>query len=858
MTPAAERYTRIQELFDAVVELPPDERTVALEKQCGDDAALRQEVEALLAADAETTSFGEQPAFVIPENLFPEQNKEEFAGRRFGVYQVIREIGRGGLGAVYLAARADDEYRKEVAIKLIRRGLDTDDILRRFRTERQILAQLDHPNIARLIDGGTTDDGLPYFVMEYVKGEPINAYCEAHHLKLRERLELFRKVCAAVTYAHQNLVVHRDLKPSNILVTADSESVRERGGEPKLLDFGIAKLLSADDELLTQTAPGLRAMTPEYASPEQIKGDKITTSSDIYSLGVLLYELLTGQRPYRLKTTSADEIARAITEQEPERPSTVAGKIDHPPSSILDPRSLHGDLDNIILMALRKEPARRYASVEQFSEDIRRHLAGRPVTAHKDTFKYRSTKFIRRNALGVAAATIVFLTLVGGIVTTAWQARRAERHAKAAEEQARVASTERDRAQTEKTKAERINDFMQNILGFSDPTWISANPQRNREATITDALNEAAVRAPAELADQPEVLAAVHFTLGWTYKGHGKFAPAEQHLRASLDLRRKVLGANHPDCGQSLTALAELFVSATKYREAEAAGREAVAIYRRAHQAGNGDAKWFAISLNDHAIAHKGLGNFAEAETLIKEALDVGRDFKGAERAPLAVMLGNLGGMRRDQGDLDGAATCLRNALTEYRNLPRTPRFEMGGSLYILSTILSLKGEDREAESTAREAFDVLLGAVGDKHQWTPRPLITLAEIYYNRGDYQAARAEVDRALVLQKASTPEEHLYTTGSWIILGKILMRTHQLAEAESYLRRALEVRNRMLPAGHHMVAEAQGGLGECLLDQTRYDEAEPLLVASHTFLNQNLGARDPRTQEIRRLLRKLYEA
>ena len=416
MTPTAERYSRLQELFDTVLDLPPDERAAHLEKQCGADAALRQEVEALLRADAQTTSFGEQSPFAIPEDLFSEEIEEQVTGRRFGVYQVIREIGRGGLGAVYLAARVDDEYRKEVAIKLIRRGLDTDDILQRFRTERQILAQLDHPNIARLIDGGTTDDGLPYFVMEYVKGEPITAYCEAHELKLSERLELFRKVCAAVTYAHQNLVVHRDLKPSNILVTEE--------GEPKLLDFGIAKLLSADDEMLTQTAPGLRAMTPDYASPEQIKGGKITTASDVYSLGVLLYEILTGQRPYRLKTRTAEEISRAITEQEPERPSTSAAAASTNRNSQIDIRkSLRGDLDNIVLMALRKEPERRYSSVAQFSADIRHHLEGRPVIAHKDTFKYRATKFIRRNTIAMAAAALLLLTLIGGIVATAWQAQ---------------------------------------------------------------------------------------------------------------------------------------------------------------------------------------------------------------------------------------------------------------------------------------------------------------------------------------------------------------------------------------------------------------------------------------------------
>jgi eukaryotic-like serine/threonine-protein kinase len=430
MPPANERWARMKELFEAAADLDPNERTALLDKECGGDEALRAEIESLLKSDEQTDAFIEEPAFTIPRDLFPDHVEEPVAGRKFGAYQLIREIGRGGLGAVYLAARADDEYRKQVAIKVIRRGLDTEDIIQRFRNERQILAQLDHPNIARLIDGGTTDDGLPYFVMEYVRGEPITAYCDANALPTADRLTLFRKVCSAVTYAHQNLVIHRDLKPSNILVTQE--------GEPKLLDFGIAKLLGTGDELFTQTIPALRVMTPEYASPEQVKGDKIMTTSDVYSLGVLLYELLTGQRPYRLKTRTPEEIARAITEQEPERPSTAL-----PPDSRFtshNSRSLRGDLDNIVLMAMRKEPARRYSSVGQFSEDIRRHLEGLPVVARKDTVRYRTEKFVQRHKVGVAAAALIGLTLIGGIVATVWQANRATR-------QARIAARERDHAQ---------------------------------------------------------------------------------------------------------------------------------------------------------------------------------------------------------------------------------------------------------------------------------------------------------------------------------------------------------------------------------------------------------------------------
>ena len=424
MPAQSDRWERVAALFDAAVALPRWERTRFLEQECTDQPELRAEIESLLAADEEDSEFLEDSPLELPRELFADATTE-LRKQKFGAYRIIREIGHGGLGTVYLGQRADEAFEKEVAIKAVRRGLDTDDILRRFRAERQILAQLDHPNIARLIDAGSTDDGLPFFVMEYVQGEPISAYCDTHQLGTDERLELFRKVCSAVTYAHQRLVIHRDIKPSNILVTAD--------GEPKLLDFGIAKLLSADDAMFTQTAPGLRAMTPEYASPEQVRGLPITTSTDIYSLGVLLYELLTGQKPYRLTTQASDELSRAVLDQMPERPSTAITRSGISPQpgpsrtgGLRDPKSLRGDLDNIVLMALRKEPERRYASAGALSEDIGRHLACRPVVARKDTFTYRASRFVKRNQIGVTAAAFVVLTLCGGILSTTWQARRAE------------------------------------------------------------------------------------------------------------------------------------------------------------------------------------------------------------------------------------------------------------------------------------------------------------------------------------------------------------------------------------------------------------------------------------------------
>ena len=434
------RWHQLKELFFGALEQEASHRAAWLREVCADDPSLRDEVERLIRSHEEAATFIETPALARASVPLAERHVSPVEGDRLGPYRIIREIGHGGMGAVYLAIRADDQYQKQVAIKLIRPGMNSGEILRRFRNERQILASLDHPNIARLLDGGTTEDGRPYIVMEYVEGTPITDYCDRHRLTTGERLRLFRTVCAAVQHAHQNLVVHRDLKPSNILVAPD--------GEPKLLDFGIAKVLNPELSVLSpgRTRTEWRMLTPDYASPEQIRGEKLTTTSDIYSLGIVLYELLTGHRPYRA-SGAPHELARVICEQEPTKPSTVVNrveivtdvdagsKITITPESVSRARDtlpdklrrgLSGDLDNIIMMALRKEPQRRYESAAQFSADIRRHLDGLPVIARKSTFGYRAAKFVRRNRLGVAAVALIVMTMLGGLAATLWQARRAE------------------------------------------------------------------------------------------------------------------------------------------------------------------------------------------------------------------------------------------------------------------------------------------------------------------------------------------------------------------------------------------------------------------------------------------------
>ena len=432
------QWQHVREILASAIALPEAERAAYLDKSCAADPELRSEVESLLDSHEQAGSvFLNRPAADLKSALAEPGPRSSWIGRRIGVYQILEEIGHGGMGEVYRGVRADGQYKKEVAVKVVRGGYDTAAVLERFLHERQILASLDHPNIARLYDGGTTEEGLPYLVMELIEGTPIDQYCEEHDLPVNERLRLFTQVCAAVQYAHQRLVIHRDIKPSNVLVTAD--------GIPKLLDFGIAKIL---DPAAGADTTLVRPMTPEYASPEQVRGEPITTAADVYSLGVVLYRLLTGRSPYRENMKTPLELARVICEVAPTKPSSaIAPVITQEPSSperdVVPDRSrtlsarqqrrLKGDLDNIVLKALRKEPGRRYVSAQQFAEDIRRHLQGLPVTATPDSLPSRMSKFVRRHSVVVGATALITVAIAGGVVATARQARIAEANRRRAE-----------------------------------------------------------------------------------------------------------------------------------------------------------------------------------------------------------------------------------------------------------------------------------------------------------------------------------------------------------------------------------------------------------------------------------------
>ncbi len=527
-----DRWQQVKRVLDGALGVEASGQPGYLDQACDGDVELRGEVESLLQHhQLAATGFLKQPAIRL-QTLPPELDAPPSRiGRRLGVYQILEEIGHGGMGAVYRAARVDGQYEKQVAVKLVRGGYDTSFVLERFRHERQILASLDHPNIARLLDGGTTEDGVPYLVMELIEGNPIDQYCDHHNLNVTERLRLFRQVCGAVQYAHQRLVIHRDIKPSNILVTS--------AGVPKLLDFGIAKIL--DPSMNTETTL-LHPLTPGYASPEQVRGEPITTVSDVYSLGVVLYQLLAGRSPYSGTTTH--EMARAVCEVEPPRPSTVslrnaqaAGKGQIPEGSATKlHRRLAGDLDNIVLKAIRKEPQRRYGSVEQFGEDIRRHLDGLPVTARQGSWNYRARKFIKRHKAGVAASLIVIITLLAGMAMTLREKRIAEHRFN-------------DVRQLANSLIFEVHDSIRDLPGSTEARKLLVS----RGLQYLDSLNQ---QAKGDASLQEELATAyekVGDVLGYPYAANlGDPSGALQSYRKAMAIREN-LASTKPSEGRLLT-----------------------------------------------------------------------------------------------------------------------------------------------------------------------------------------------------------------------------------------------------------------------------------------------------------------
>ena len=817
-------WGRIEEVFLAALEQPALDREKFVANACDGDDPLRQEVISMLRSHEETRNFLETPAYQQNAELLAEQTGVLQIGEQVGDYRILSLLGEGGMGEVYLAE--DLSLGRKVALKLVRPGFGGANLLRQFQREERILGGLTHPNIAQLYGAAFTVAGVPYFVMEYVEGERLDSYCESRHLSIRERLELFRKICSAVSYAHQHLVIHRDLKPGNIRVTPE--------GEPKLLDFGIAKLL--DDESVAvpaQTITLTAAMTPDYASPEQLRGEAMTTATDVYSLGVILFELLTGQKPYRTKSRRIDEISRAITEQEPTRPSTAVargGNSKFGPSrtGTRNSKLLKGDLDNIVLTAIRKEPARRYSSVNQFSDDIRRHLEGRPIVARKDTVGYRATKFIGRNRIAVAAAAVVVLAVVVALLVSLEQTKR---------------------ARIQRDVAQRINSFLQNMLNSAAPE------SKGIDVKVIDLLSDASSRARTELADEPAVMSEILTTLGRTYFNLGSLDKAEADLQVALETSRKTNGELHPTTAGSMSGLGCVYAYRGRAAEGEQISRKAVELQRKLHPAGHED---LAVALYCLGV-NLSVGNQPKAaQPFLAEAVTLVRKHLGETHGYYVTALVALATALDRAGETETAEKIYRQAIDVGGRGPARNRMYVAQAYGGLGVLLTNKAAYAEAEAAARQS-EALYREVygGDDNFSVAYNQSQLAYIYYLQADYVRAELEGKKAIEVLRKHLGPEHNTTLGTALTVGLSLTRNGKAIEGEPYLQEAVAVRKRTTPPGDAGTAHASSILGECLTAQRRFAEAEPFLVNGYNDLKAKLGDQNRRTVDARERLAKLYD-
>lgn len=865
MTP--ERWAAAERLFEAALARSADAREAFVAAEAGDDRDLATLVCGMLAADAaERAADGGGLVGVVSRAV-----EEVTAARatplveRLGPYRIVSMLGEGGMGAVYLAERDDDEFLQRVAIKVVRGLLDPERV-RQFRTERQILAWLEHPHIARLLDGGTTDDGLPYLVMEHVAGQPIDRYCDARRLDVGERLRLFLVVCGAVSHAHRSLIVHRDIKPTNILVTEQ--------GAPKLLDFGIARLaLEAGGGEPGITRVGGRMLTPDYASPELVRGGQVTTAADVYALGVLLYELLTGRRPLHFATLSSVEIERVVCQVDPPSPSRVVETTSPgaDPAALAANRQvspsrlaarLRGDLDAIAATAMAKDPAHRYASVDALAADVRRHLDGEPIAARPATWVYTARRFVARHRWGVAAAAVLALTVTLAAVVLSIQAARL--------------AEERDRTARER-------DTAQQVLGFLTGLFDVANPDASAGASVTarELLDRGAERIDAELSGQPVVQARLLTTIGSVFASLGVYDRSAALLERSLQLRRATLGAAHPDTAESMQALAEAYRELARYDEAETLHREALAVKQRL---GSPPAA-IATSLNDLGLTLSERGRHADAEPLIREAVATWRGLGPDAAADAAVGLSNLAQTLRQQGRLDDAVAALDEAIAIRRRRFGNDHPLLAHVLGQLGQVRNAQGDLAAAAPLLREALAIRRKAYGDAHPDTATAFNNLASLLHDAGDLAGAepyyrlalaatgkrlgerhpdyavqvnnlaslledRGRLDDAaplfaqsLAVRRAAYGEAHPAVARALHNLARVELARGRASVAEPLATEALALRRRLLAAGHAEIAASLALLGEIRARQGRSDEAERLLVEALAVQRTALGATHP---------------
>lgn len=793
-------WDRLKAAFAEALELDPESRAGYLADLRASDPDTGAELAVLLEHHDDAPTFLEKPATDIGLGLVPPAPPPE---DRIGPYRVERELASGGMGSVYLGERDDDLFDQRVAIKTMRGDVASDFVERRFESEMRILAQLEHPNIARLLDGGVTPEGRLYFVMEYIDGETLSRYCTSKRLGLDARLELFGRVCEAVHFAHQNLVIHRDLKPSNVLV--------DERGEPKLLDFGIAKLVSegsSSDPELTRT--DARFMSTGYASPEQVRHEPLTTASDVYSLGVILYELLTGVRPHDTAGLSPADTERTITEVAPTRPSA---RTDGGAQGV-QPRALRGDLDTIVLKALHKDPNRRYASAEAFAADVRRFRSGLPIAARGDGWGYRASKFVRRHAWGVSVSGLIAALIVTGTVIVARQSVEVRQ--------------ERDRAAV-------VSEVLVDVFGSADPRALG-----QREITARELLDRGVERVESRFTDDPITGADLLDVIAQAYQNVGEFERAKAIMERSLEIRREITPPPQADIGQSLNDLGNLALLQRQIAEAEPLLLESLAIRRTVLEAPHAE---LAQSLNNVGQLRLSTRDFEAADTLLGEALAMQRELYSGPHRDLAITLQASGLLRQIRGEFDEAEAFYEEAAGMQRAVLGAPHPDLAQTLNNLGLLRQTRGDFDGAEPLLRESLEMRQTMLGEEHPMIGIGLHNLALLVGERGDAEAALPLFERALTLSDAAVGRAHPQTATVLNNWGGTLTDVGRLDEASAALEEALAIRQATLPEGHPHLAFSYNALGLLRLAQDRNDEARSMVDRAITARREVAGGLHP---------------
>ena len=817
-------WARLEELFSRALELDSAELGTFLDKACGGEPGLREELEAMLVASSPTAELE------IERQLFDLSLKVadgSLVGTQLGHYRLLREIGRGGMGEVYLAER-DDDYHQRVAVKVVGTGYLARDVVTRFRAERQILARLVHPSIAQLLDGGTSPDGRPYLVMQYIEGQSITRHCDEKRLGVDERLRLFCQVCTPVQFAHRNLVVHRDLKPSNILVTAT--------GEVKLLDFGIAKLLDPTDEAATETRSEVRLMSPEHAAPEQVQGEAITTGTDVYALGLLLYELLTGRLPFRRHAADRRELERAICHRQPVMPSTVvtdgpsdgsgqedAGVEERAAARSTVPsalrRRLSGDLDNIVLKALRKQPERRYGSSEQLAKDVQRHLSGELVQARRDTVGYRLSRFVRRHTWGVAAAATSLLLLVGFSAVTLVQSR-----AVATERNAAVAA--RSEAEQSREEAQEVTEFLVGLFEVSDP-----RSALGETITARELLDRGAAQVDRELTNRPTVRARLLQVIGRVYSGLGLQSEATTRLEQALEVQQGLAGNHDLEVADTLAALAAIYrIDQDSDRDIELA-RSALELRRR-HLDG-GDPR-IGLLESELAVSLRKQGELGEADRLSANALASLRLSLAPDNPGLLSVMNNRAMILRARDDHEGAKVLYLDVLELQRRVLGEDHPDVAITLNNLGFLLRTQEDWSAAERHYREALAISRRVQGDTHPLTRTVMTNLASVLDRLARFDEVESLLREGVIATRAAYPDSHWRIGASLRGLGVFFMNRQRYRDAEPVLREAMTIFETGISPVHTWTATARGTVGACLVGLGRELEASDLIAASLSVL------------------------